>query len=205
LAGCSTLADHQAAEGRRTGRLGRPLSDCPGQARGRAAADLARRMAAGSRRARRQPGALGGRSTGLQPRGAPPSRLAPSSRGRGAFTRAGRRGQLHGVPTGVPTRTAFGTLAALLACRLQGIPIAVGACRLERGISVSVCDSGEGFQPEPPALPPPRPRLWIVSSRSAQASAPARRGARPAPFRSARSGPSRRSRCARRRRPRRPR
>ena len=31
LAGCSAPADHQAAEGRRAGRLGRPLSDCPGQ------------------------------------------------------------------------------------------------------------------------------------------------------------------------------
>ena len=34
-------------------------------------------------------------------------------------------------------------------------------------MSVTVCDSGEGFQPEPPALPPPHAPghrgLWIVN------------------------------------------
>src|SRR4029453_12561387 len=49
----------------------------------------------------------------------------------------------------------------------EGEPIIVCARGSERGIRVSVCDSGEGFQPEPPALPPPHATghrgLWIVN------------------------------------------
>ena len=48
----------------------------------------------------------------------------------------------------------------------QGDPIIVCARGSQRGIRVSVCDSGEGFQPEPPALPPPHALghrgLWMV-------------------------------------------
>ena len=48
----------------------------------------------------------------------------------------------------------------------EGEPIRVCARGSERGISVSVCDFGEGFQPEPPVLPPPHAPghrgLWIV-------------------------------------------
>lgn len=39
----------------------------------------------------------------------------------------------------------------------EGEPISVCARGSEHGIRVSVCDSGEGFQPEPPALSPPTP------------------------------------------------
>ena len=49
----------------------------------------------------------------------------------------------------------------------EGEPISVCARGSEHGIRVSVCDSGEGFQPEPPALPPPHAPghrgLWIVN------------------------------------------
>jgi anti-sigma regulatory factor (Ser/Thr protein kinase) len=49
----------------------------------------------------------------------------------------------------------------------EGEPITVCARGSQHGIRVSVCDSGEGFQPEPPALPPPHAPghrgLWIVN------------------------------------------